>query len=62
MGTSRKNPTGKGQHSYWLVSDQVEARLMGDGRWYIFNDGRDTGKDFGSLAAVRRWWDSNSKD
>jgi hypothetical protein len=52
--TTRSGKTAQGSHEY-NISPGVTACCMGDGLWYIFRDGKDTGLDFKTLAAARKW-------
>lgn len=51
-GTSRKNKTAQGAHSYKV--GRYDVQQMADGRWYLFLDGGDTGRDYGTLKKARQ--------
>lgn len=51
---TRAGKTAQGSHEY-EVAPGVTACCMGDGRWYVFRSGQDTGEDFKTLAAARKW-------
>ena len=51
-GTSRKNKNAQGAHSYKV--GPYDVTLMADGCWYLFLDGEDTGRDYGTLREARK--------
>lgn len=54
--TTREGKTGLGTHAYSL--GEYTFTCMGDGRWYVFRAGNDTGHDFKTLSEAR-WWARN---
>lgn len=51
---NRTGKTALGSHEY-EVAPGVTACCMGNGLWTVFDNGRDTGEDFRTLAAARKW-------
>lgn len=51
---TRSGKTAQGSHEY-EIAPGVTACCMGNGLWTVFRNGQDTGEDFKTLAAARKW-------
>jgi hypothetical protein len=55
---NRTGKTFEGSHEY-QIADGITACLMGNNLWTVFMNGQDTGYDFKTLAAARKWAKAN---